>query len=119
MKCPYCNQEAKWCENKEVYGKNYGKSYMCYWCKPCNAYVGCHNNTRKALGTMANKELRKWRIKVHAKIDPIWRTGSDKTNKNYRRKKLYRKLHDIFGFEVHVGKSDIEMCQKILQVQLV
>ena len=46
MICPYCNKEAKWCENKVIYGKNYGKSYMCYYCKDCDAYVGCHNNTK-------------------------------------------------------------------------
>ena len=28
-------------------------------------YVGCHNNTRKPLGTMADKELREAHMAVH------------------------------------------------------
>jgi len=117
--CPYCGKEALWVSNEKVYGKRYGKSYMCYYCPTDEAYVGCHNNTRKPLGTMANKELRDWRIKAHAKIDPLWRTGSDKTNRNYRRKKLYQRLKELFGHEVHVGESDIEMCKKIIEIKLV
>jgi hypothetical protein len=105
--CPYCGKEAKWCENKEIYGKNYGKSYMCYYCKECNAYVGCHKNTRKPLGTMANAELREWRKKAHANIDPLWKSGSIK------RKTVYKLLNKFFGKEIHIGGSDIEMCKRI------
>lgn len=108
MTCPYCGNEAPWLPNELVYGKRYGKSYMCYHCKDCDAYVGCHNNTRNALGTMANKELRKMRMKVHALIDPLWK------QKGWRREKMYSKLHDFFGYHVHVGASDMETCQLIL-----
>ena len=31
---------------------------MIYICKPCDAYVGVHKGTDKALGRLANKELR-------------------------------------------------------------
>ena len=112
MICPYCDKEAPWVENKAIYGRNYGKSYMCYYCKPCDAYVGCHQNTRKALGTMANRELRYWRKRAHAYLDPIWKSG------RMKRGVMYAKLKDIFGKEVHVGESDIEMCRKLLEVKL-
>lgn len=108
--CPYCNKEAVWCENKAIYGRNYGKSYMCYYCADCNAYVGCHNNTRMPLGTMANKELREWRRKAHAVIDPLWKFGK------YRRGAVYAKLAKHFGREVHVGESDIETCKQIINL---
>lgn len=111
MNCPYCNKEAKWCENKEIYGKNYGKSYMCYLCKDCDAYVGCHQNTVRPLGTMANKELRMWRRKVHAYIDPLW------LSKKIKRGKLYNKISDLVGFPFHVGDADIETCQRILKIR--
>lgn len=113
MICPFCNKEAPWVENKTIYGKNYGKSYMVYYCKPCDAYVGCHNNTKEALGTMANKETREWRKKVHAHIDPLWKTGK------MSRKDMYQKLKDFFGFEFHVGESDIETCKKVLEIKLI
>ena len=112
MICPYCNKESEWVENKEIYGRNYGKSYMCYLCKPCNAYVGCHQNTKKPLGTMANKDLREWRKKAHANIDPVWKSGKMK------RKELYGFLNKVFGFAVHVGESDVEMCKKLASLQI-
>lgn len=108
MNCPYCDKKAKWCENKEKYGRNYGKSYMCYFCKDCDAYVGCHNNTRKPLGTMANAELREWRKKTHALIDPLWK------DKQMTRKQMYRLLKDGLGREIHVAESNIEQCKEII-----
>lgn len=108
MKCPYCDKEAIWTENKAIYGKNYGKSYMCWLCKDCDAYVGCHNNSRRPKGTIANAATRKWRVKAHACIDPSWKDG------NYRRSHVYAKLHDFFGHDVHIGESDIEMCKSII-----
>lgn len=110
MICPYCKTEAVWCENKEIYGRNYGKSFMCYLCKSCGAYVGCHNNTRKPLGTMANKELREMRMKVHGYIDPLWKTGY------YSRGGLYQRISRALGYTYHTGEADIETCRKILSM---
>jgi len=110
MICPYCNQEALWVENKAIYGRNYGKSYMCYYCKPCDAYVGCHQNTTKPLGVMANKELREWRIKAHAVIDPLWKNGPIK------RKTVYKILSREMGFQIHIGNSDIATCEKLISI---
>ena len=109
MNCPYCGKPALWCENKEIYGRNYGKSYMCWFCKDCDAYVGCHNNTREPLGTMANKELRGWRVKAHAAIDPLWKSGE------ISRKRVYKALAEIFGEEVHIGGSDVARCKEIIE----
>lgn len=108
--CPYCQNPAKWVNNQEVYGKQYGKSFMCYWCKPCDAYVGCHNNSKKPLGTMANKQLRTLRRKAHAHVDPLWQDG------RMTRKEMYSSLNQIFGYEVHIGASDIELCKAILKI---
>lgn len=109
MKCPFCGKSAKWVENKEIYGKNYGKSYMCWLYKPCNAYVGCHQNTKNPLGTMANQELREWRMKTHAVFDPLWKTGK------MSRKSAYKLLKEKLGREIHIGESDIETCQSIIK----
>lgn len=112
MKCPYCGKPAEWVENKAIYGKNYGKSYMCYYCKPCNAYVGCHNNTRKPLGIMANSETREWRKKAHANFDPLWK------RKGGNRDRAYHLLKKHFGKEIHIGESDIETCKQIITISL-
>lgn len=109
MDCPYCNKPAPWVENKEKYGRNYGKSYMCYWCKDCDAYVGCHENTKRPLGTMANKELREWRIKAHGAIDWLWKS------KRMKRHNMYKLLKEKMGRDIHIGESDIETCKEIIK----
>ncbi len=81
---------------------------MSWLCETCGAYVGCHQNTKVALGTMANKELRDLRIKAHNKIDVYWK------NKKLSRSKIYEKLEEFFGREIHIGESDEETCKKII-----
>lgn len=109
--CPYCGKEASWVENKEIYGKNYGESYMCYLCKDCDAYVGCHHNSKKPLGTLANKELRRLRMRCHAFIDPFWK------QKKLRRGGVYSILKQLFGYHIHIGECNEETCKKILTLE--
>lgn len=108
MICPYCNKKASWVENKEIYGRNYGKSYMCYLCKNCDAYVGCHNNTKRALGTMANRELRDLRKEAHKSIDWVWK------DKHISRGDLYKTLKTYFNKEIHIGESDERQCRQVI-----
>ncbi len=49
--------------------------YLCNAYPKCDAKVGCHPRTIIALGTLANKELRRWRILAHQKFDPLWQSG--------------------------------------------
>jgi len=108
MKCPYCGKYATWVENKAVYGRNYGKSYMIWLCKPCDAYVGCHQNSKMPLGTLANRELREWRKKAHLAIDDYWKGG------NYTRNEVYQKLGKHYGSDIHIGESDIALCKDLV-----
>jgi hypothetical protein len=106
--CNYCGCPAKLVDSKEVYGKSYG---MIYLCKPCDAWVGVHKNTRDhvPLGLLANAELREWKKLAHAAFDPLWNTG------NMSRSKAYRRLAETLGRKkIHIGQSDIEMCMKII-----
>ena len=107
MKCPYCQKDAEWTSNEVIYGRRYGKSWMCYWCKDCDSYVGCHQNTRQALGMMANKELRQLRMKCHALFDPLWKEGS------MSRKSAYHFLKKGTGIK-HIGGANEKDCQKII-----
>ena len=107
MKCPYCEKEAEWVENKEIYGRNFGKSYMSYLCRECDAYVGCHNNTEEPLGTMADRELRELRKKAHKLFDPTWK-GTDVT-----RGKAYQNLKELTGVE-HIAWANKDECQIVI-----
>ncbi len=112
MTCPYCNVWAVWVENREVYGRNLGRSYMIWLCRQCGARVGCHNNTVRPLGTMANDELRRARRAAHAKIDPLWEAGTVK------RGRLYAILAAHFGREIHIGSADLETCARLCHLDL-
>jgi len=110
--CPYCGKPARWVENKEIYGRNYGKSYMCWLCKDCDAYVGCHQNTKEPLGTVANRELRKWRKEAHSVFDLLWKKY------DYKRKESYILLQTMMGLspkKAHIGKFNIEQCKKLIK----
>lgn len=111
MNCNHCGNQAEWVENKEVYGRNYGKSYMIYLCRPCDAYVGCHNNTTVAKGTfLAKQELRQARKRAHAVIDPLWQS------KKYRRGTVYARLGDAFGREIHIAETrSVAECEEIIR----
>ena len=110
MNCQHCKNPAKWVENKEVYGRNYGKSVMIWLCKPCDAFVGCHENTKRPKGKfLAKKDLRTARKKAHAVIDPLWQSGK------YKRKTIYIRLKEAFGKEVHVGDTEtVKECEEIV-----
>lgn len=108
VRCP-CGHEAVWVENKEIYGKNIGESWMCYLCKICGNYVGCHQNTRTPLGKLADEETRLMRREIHKIIDRWWRS------KSKTRREVYRDMEDRFGKPFHVGDLDKDMARKILE----
>lgn len=109
LKCPYCKTEAVWCENKVVYGRNYGKSYMIWLCPKCGAYTGCHQNTKQPLGTMANKELRELRVKCHELFDKIWKSGET------TRKNAYKLLEEKTGIK-HIAWANEKECELIIKL---
>ena len=59
---------------------------------------------------MANVELRTWKKKAHFIFDKQW-----KGKKRKFRKMAYDKLDGHFGFEVHIGESDISQCKNIIE----
>lgn len=109
MKCPYCGKNAVWGDNSMIYGKNFWKSYKCYYCKDCDAYVWCHKNSRKALWTLANRELRQLRMEAHKIFDPLWK------DQKMTRKDAYKMLSDHFWYEVHIGQSNEQQCKAIIE----
>ena len=113
MKCPYCRKNADWVENKTIYGRNYGRSYMVWLCGDCDAWVGCHRNTQRALGTMANKELRELRIKCHDKFDKLWKETNWTRGQAYEWLQSKMKLHKT---QAHIAKFDKKMCLKFLRL---
>lgn len=113
MICPNCKKEVEWIPNEKVYGKRYGRSFMCYYCFDCDYYVGCHNNTREPLGTMADRETRQMRNECHKLFDRLWKEN------HFTRKQSYEWIQRKMGKtknEAHIGMFSKKECIKLLKL---
>jgi hypothetical protein len=81
-----------------------------FWqCEPCDAYVGTHKDSPKhaPLGRLANAELRRLKMDVHAAFDPLWKSGQ------VSRSATYLWLAEAIGValpECHIGMFDEDRC---------
>lgn len=108
--CEYCGARAYLVDSSAVYRRSYG---LIYHCPPCNAWVGVHKGTTRALGRLANAELRRWKIKAHDAFDPICKF------KSKRRDRAYQWLAKQLGLtrnQCHIGKFDVEQCRLVVEV---
>lgn len=112
--CPYCLKESNLVGGLTIYPhRNDLRDKHFYQCAPCDAYVGCHPNTKNALGRLANAELRKAKMSAHAAFDHIWKSGKKK------RGSAYAWLSDAIGIskkDCHIGMMDVADCLKVVEV---
>lgn len=119
MICPYCNKTAILTTGQIIYPHRSDLAHLRFWqCKPCDAYVGCHKNSKdyKPLGRLANTELREWKMKVHEVFDPLWK------NNGISRDKAYQKLSQLLNLrksDCHIGMFDVETCKRAVDLIMV
>lgn len=109
-KCPYCGKAAAFVDSKAVYDASYG---MIYLCKPCKAYVGVHKDTDKALGRLADKNLRDAKIAAHAAFDKLWKEGA------MDRKTAYSYISQRLGIPIqytHIGYFNVATCKQVVLI---
>ena len=118
--CPYCGESAVLTDSIEVYGVSYG---MIWLCKPCNAYVGVHKNSKNfiPLGRLANSELREYKKLAHASFDPLWKKKMQLTScsKSKARKLAYKWLSSELNIDIkdcHIGEFDIDTCKQVINI---
>lgn len=121
--CPYCEAPVTFRSSSAfIYsGKDYGPVYACSRYPSCDAFVGCHPGTKTALGRLANPELRYWKKRAHAALDPLWqdrwrRRGGKKA---VHRGAAYGFLREKMGLtaeECHVGMFDVASCQRVVEL---
>lgn len=71
--CNLCGGKVEYISNDKIYGKSYGSGYI-YRCTQCGAYVGTNKNKPKeALGILADKEMRGWKMYCHNLFDVLWK----------------------------------------------
>ena len=108
--CPYCGRDTEYVDSAAIYGRSYG---MVYLCRECKAYVGVHKGTNKALGRLANAELREWKIKAHGYFDPLWKQGV------MGRKDAYKWMSEQLNIPpeyTHIGYFSVETCKQIVSI---
>lgn len=107
--------EARLTTGKEIYPHRNDLKKLFFWkCDTCNNYVGTHKNRGDKtvpLGVIPTQEIRQARMKIHAILDPLWKSGKMK------RGDLYKKLSQKIGKEYHTAETrSIEEINNIISI---
>jgi len=70
-----------------------------YKCPHCGRFVGCHPNTKRPLGCIPTDAVKSARKMLHAKMDPLWKSGK------ISRYKLYKYISQKLGYTYHNGET--------------
>ena len=114
VKCDYCNKESELVDGSVIYPHRPDLFHKYFYrCVDCLAHVGCHPNTTKPLGRLANKELRQAKSEAHLSFDKLWkRYGMD-------RNEAYAYLADKMGIDkkdAHIGMFTVEQCKEVVKI---
>ena len=112
QRCPFCGSRVSLIDSARVFGRSYGFIYLCDRFPHCDARVRCHPKTIIPLGTLADKELRRWRRWAHRKFDPLWQSGVFPS-----RQAAYKWLSKAMRLpleKTHVAMFDIRQCQRAI-----
>ncbi len=107
--CTGCGREvpARLAYGDEIYPNRPKFAALPFWvCDACGAFVGCHHKTAtptRPLGVLATPEIRMWRMRIHAALDPMWKEGK------ILRPALYRRVAAALGYrDFHVSEVSSE-----------
>lgn len=106
--CPYCNGKTAFVDSAVIYGRSYG---MIYLCGKCDAYCGVHKGTDKALGRLANAELRHWKKEAHKYFDQLWKGGEMSRDEAYKELSTHLSILPIY---THIGMFSVETCKEVV-----
>ncbi len=106
MKLFCCNcgteVEARLTDGSEVYRHRPDLYDLPFWKHDaCGGFVGCHHLTEdrtKPLGCIPSPEIKELRKEIHAKLDPMWKSGQ------HARSYIYARLSRLFGREYHTAE---------------
>ncbi len=102
--CCGCVSEvkARLTDGREIYPRRPDLSDLPFWkCDTCRNYVGCHHKTRdrtRPLGAIPTPEMKTARQRIHALIDPLWKSGS------VPRGRIYERLSGVIGRQYHTAE---------------
>src|SRR6476661_4880981 len=101
--CATCEKkvDARLTNGKEIYPHRPDLYALPFWiCDTCKNYVGCHHKTDNPTspkGIISTAAMRKWRVKIHYTLDPLWKSGK------INRGKAYAYISKRLGYTYHTG----------------
>ena len=112
--CVNCNKEINGVltDGREIYPHRPDLYSKKFWkCPECDNYVGCHGESTRPLGCIPTEEIKKARIKLHSKFDPLWKSGK------ISRRNLYKRISTEIGRTFHNGDTrSVEECDIIFKL---
>lgn len=117
--CCACNTDidARLTDGAEIYPHRPDLCALPFWkCDACGNYVGCHHKTKdrtRPLGYIPSPRIMHLRKRIHAVLDPIWKSGMMK------RGALYAMVSERIGKNYHTGEIRTEAeAQRVYHVAL-
>lgn len=72
--CRYCGGPAQLSTGRQIYPTKPLLAHLKLWvCLPCDAWVGCYEDSDRPRGPLADKKLRVARENLHDEMEPICR----------------------------------------------
>lgn len=109
--------EAELTNGSEVYPHSKDLYSLPFWiCRTCKNFVGCHHKTgnpTQPLGCIPTFEIKTYRKKIHAVLDPLWKSGT------YGRKEIYEIISERVGDgrRYHTAQiRSVTEAQKVLDI---
>ena len=84
-----------------------------YQCQNCNARVGCHRDSKRPLGNVANEVLRLKRRETHQVFDQYWQSSGLSRTKAY---KWLAGQMNLPEKNAHIGGFEMEQCQRLISL---
>jgi len=109
--CRYCGGKVILSPASVLNGKKaQGEIYLC---TNCNASVGAHKETKKPMGTLANKVLSMERAEAHRVFDALWQKWGLSRSKAYEWLAVQMSLPK---HRTHIAYFDIEQCERVISI---
>lgn len=120
--CTGCEKyvSARLTNGEEMYPHRKDLYALPFWvCPDCPAFVGCHHKTSqptRPLGVLATQKLKDERKKIHAVLDPLWKSGLIPRAKAYAyvSKKLGKEYHNA---EIRTVEEAREVHKIVLELK--
>lgn len=115
--CRYCGGVIRCIPARKVYGKATNRLKMqgqwLYQCQNYNARVGCHRDSKRPLGNVANEVLRLKRVETHQVFDAFWQRQGMTRTAAY---KWLAERMELPEERAHIGGFEMDQCRKLVDI---